>query len=394
MTSPFRGIRVARLIITLALITVVGCSHTPRFADAVRDLPPLPGIEASAAADEPAADLLGLDEAMRRFLVHYAPRDAHPQRRLTSLHEALRGAGTLGLQYDPFADGSAREVFHRGTANCLGYANLFVALAREAGLDARFQWLEVRPQWSHLGDRVARGLHVNVVVRLPDGNRYMVDIDPLQPGDVAGTHLLRDYQAAALHYNNLAVEAMEAGDMGLAWRESLRALRLAPDMAQLWVNVGVLYRHAEREDIAEEAWLRALELDSRERSAMNNLVLLYSRQGRDSERQRWEYALRQHRDSSPWYHASLAQHAGAQENWTAALVHYQRALKLLPDDSQLLKEAALVELRLGHNRRAEALLERALAAASLDSDVRALEGKLRVLQQARAQPPERGSTRM
>lgn len=394
MRTPVRTHLAEKLALTLALVFLVACTHAPRFADAVQALPPPPGIAPPTEFPEPAPDLLELDDAMRRFLVHYAPRDAHPQRRLSSLHEAIRGPGTLGLQYDPFADGSARDVFHRGTANCLGYANLFVALAREAGLDARYQWLEVRPQWSHLGDRVARGLHVNVLVRLPDGNRYMVDIDPLQPGDVAGSHLLQDHEAAALHYNNLAVEAMEAGEMGLAWQQSVRALHLAPDMAQLWVNLGVLYRHSGREDIAEEAWLRALELDARERSAMNNLVLLYQRQGREAERQRWATALLRHRDSSPWYHAALGQRAGVEDDWQAALEHYQRALKLLPDDSQLLKETALVELRLGNNRRAEALLQRALAAASLDRDVRALEGKLRVLQQARAQPVPRGTTRM
>lgn len=393
MPAPHRRFMSAILVL-LALAGVSGCTHAPRFAEAVEALPVLDGASRPTDAMAPSRDLLALDEDMRRFLVHYAPRDVHPQRRLNSLHEAIRGPGTLGLQYDPFADGGAREVFHRGTANCLGYAHLFVALAREAGLDARYQWLEVRPQWSHLGERVARGLHVNVVVRLPDGNRYMVDIDPLQPGEVAGTRLLRDHQAAALHYNNLAVEALEAGDLGLAWQQSVRALQLAPDMAQLWVNAGVLYRQAGRDDVAEEAWLRALQLDARERSAMNNLVLLYQRQGRDAERNRWELALRQHRDSSPWYHAALGQQAGMEADWTSARGHYRRALQLLPDDSQLLKEAALVELRLGNNTHAEALLRRALAAASLAGEIRALEGKLRVLQQARAQPSSLGTTRM
>ncbi len=32
------------------------------------------------------------------------------------------------------AGGGARDVFHRGSANCLSYASLFVALAREADL--------------------------------------------------------------------------------------------------------------------------------------------------------------------------------------------------------------------------------------------------------------------
>ena len=83
------------------------------------------------------------------------------------------------MRYDMSADGTAAEAFASGRANCLSYAHLFVALARYAGLDANYQSLTLRPEWSRHGDRVALRQHVNVRVDLRGGEQYMVDIDPV-----------------------------------------------------------------------------------------------------------------------------------------------------------------------------------------------------------------------
>jgi tetratricopeptide (TPR) repeat protein len=273
-------------------VSLAACASIDGPAAAARELPALlhggTAITlADAAATDPAPDLLALTPEMRQFVARYAPRGGGARQRMLSLHEAVKGQGSLGLAYDPFADGTAASVFRTGAANCLSFAHLFVALAREAGLDARYQWLEVRPQWTRLGERVAVRLHVNVMVRMPSGEQFMVDIDPLQSRDIAASRLLEDEDAAALDHNNIAMEALARGDFEAAWIRLARALQLSPGLPLLWVNLGVVYRHAAQLAEAEWALLQALAIDRGDRSAMNNLVVLYEQIGRDDDRDYW-----------------------------------------------------------------------------------------------------------
>ena len=69
-----------------------------------------------------------------------------------------------------------------------------------------------------------------------------------------------------------------------------RALRLAPDHAELWYELGDQYLHYGRilgaddwESQAERGFRRALELDSTFSAPINHLVALYARQGRTAE---------------------------------------------------------------------------------------------------------------
>ena len=71
------------------------------------------------------------------------------------------------------------------------------------------------------------------------------------------------------------------------------ALQLSPQMSHLWVNLGVVYRRADQHQAAEAAYLHALEVDSFDRSAMNNLMVLYDLLDREEEYLYWKIQSRQ-----------------------------------------------------------------------------------------------------
>lgn len=394
-------LRAAALLSCLLVSTA--CSTLDGPAVAAGQLPPLvhggsPVTLAEVASRSPTPDLLALTPEMQAFVARYAPPRGGARQRLLSLHEAVKGQGALGVAYDPVADGTAATVFRTGAANCLSFAHLFVALAREAGLDARYQWLEVRPQWTRLGERVAVRLHVNVMVRMPSGEQFMVDIDPLQSRDIAASKLLEDVDAAALDHNNIAIEALARGDLEVAWIQLARALQLSPGLSHLWVNLGAVYRHAGQFNEAEWSLFQALAIDRADRSAMNNLVVLYGQMGRAEERDYWVDRINRHRDRNPWYHAWLGDRAGEAGDWAAALAHYRVALKLHPDDSALLYATGIIHFRLQQYAAAERLIEQAIAAASLRSDIQGYRAQLEVVRQrqlAEVQPASgSGSTRI
>jgi Flp pilus assembly protein TadD len=348
---------------------------------AVERLPPLQWQQqvvtvADATAQAGTPDLLGIDDAMREFVARYAGDVRHPRQRLFNLHRAVKGAGMLDMQYDPFADGTAAEVFARGSANCLSYAHLFVALAREAGLDARYQWLKVRPQWTRVGEKAALRLHVNVLVDLPRDEHYMVDIDPLQSREIADAHPLSDAEGAALYHSNIAVDALADKDLALAWQHAVRALQLSPEMAHLWVNLGVIYRSAGQLAAAEHSYFQALKLDEGDSSAMNNLVVLFELQGRETERAYWMERVERHRQSNPYYHAWLGDRAAEAGDWDMALVHYRDAIALRPEDGRLFYSLGMIQYQRGDYEAATRRIDQAIERASLRGDIEAYRVQL------------------
>jgi Flp pilus assembly protein TadD len=359
--------------IALLAMTLCGCASSPVDSSAINRLSPLElddrSLSVAEAADRVShPEMLTLDQPMREFVALYTADLSSKRAKLMSLHRAVRGAGTLGIEYEPFAEGTAQEVFHRGSANCLSYANLFVALAREAGLQASYQWQEVRPQWSRVSDQVQIGLHVNVVVRLPGGKSFMVDIDPLPSSDISGSQALTDADARALYYNNIAMDALAREDLESAWYNVVRALQLSPNMSHFWVNLGALYRNAGQHREAEQSYLQALDLDFREYSAMTNLAVLYKIEGREQDHQYWLAKARYHRQSNPYYHAWQGDEAATQGEWQAALQHYNRAVALLPRDSQLHYVRGMIFYQLNDLDDAVVNLQEAIELATLVSD--------------------------
>ena len=360
--------RGAFLLFLPLLLALAACETTDAGRQARLEIAPLQVDGRLFTVDEALAvaspDVLAVSDAMRDFVALHTGSIHTPQSRLLALHGAIKSDAVLDMRYDPFAEGDAAATFARGTANCLSYAHMFIALAREAGLDARYQWMEVRPEWHRIGERVAVRLHVNVHVKTRDGGEFMIDIDPLSRSEVAGARLMTDEEGLALYHNNLAITALAEERPAEAWQEIVRGLREAPALSQLWVNLGAIYRFVGQDAEAERAYFRALEIDRGDRSAMNNLVVLYEHQGRDDEASFWLDRLARYRDRNPYYHASLGDAAMREGDWDAAVEHYSRARRLQPDDGQLIYSQGVAEYRRGNLKAAERLVSRAIEKAS------------------------------
>jgi Flp pilus assembly protein TadD len=366
-------------VIPVALLLLLSACVTSGPAPLpLSQLPPLQyqgrevGLEA-VPARAPTPQLLAVDDAMQAFVARYTGDATHSRQRLLNLHSAISGSATLGVDYDPAAEGSASEVFRSQQANCLAYANLFIALARDAGLDARYQWVEVRPQWTRMGERVAVRLHVNTVVHLSRHDRFMVDLDPLPARDITGSSEISDGDAQALYHSNIAMDALAGEQLEKAWLNAMRALQLSPHMPHLWVNLGVVYRWSEQYAAAETAYLQALAIDEYERSAMNNLMVLYGLQGREEERAYWASNVERYRDNNPYYHAWLGDQSAEEGDWRGALGHYREALALTPRDPQLLFSVGLIYRELGELKAALRYVDEAREYAALTSERRRYE---------------------
>lgn len=378
---PHLGKAVLLLLLSTLLVTLSACANRMPRHEALAQITPLHSAGSTIEVSDidflaATPDLLGLDDDMRKFVETYTGHLRHDRQRMVQLHQSIKSNAILDINYAPDAEGGASDVFHRGTANCLSYANLFVALAREAGLNAKYQWVRVRPQWTRIGERVAVRLHVNVVVKLRSGVEYVVDIEPLTAAERTGTRLLSDNDAFALYHNNIAMEALARSELDQAWAHSVRALHINPKMALLWVNLGAIYRLAGQHEEAERSYLYALQLKPGNRSAMNNLVVLYDLDGREADSKYWSDRVARYRLSNPYYHAWLGDKAGEAGDWSQALMHYTDALRLEPGKTHLQYEVGAIHYNLGNLDEAARYMAMAIKSSTLRIDIERYQAQL------------------
>ena len=212
------------------------------------------------------------------------------------------------------------------------------------------------------------GLHVNVTVKMRGGLEYVADIDPLESRDITGNHVISDRDAEALYHSNIAMRALAQENLTDAWAHAVRAVQLSDEMPHLWVNLGAVYRSSGQHSEAEQSYLYALSLDGRDRSAMNNLAVLYRMQARDEEAAYWRKQIAHYQQSNPYYHAWEGDRSSEAGNWTVALMHYQRAVLLGPSDSHLLYATGLIQYQLEDYEAASRLISEAIDHATLRSE--------------------------
>ena len=301
-------------------------------------------------------EVFALDAEMRALLAPLADiRD--PRHKLLTLSEALEQHGMFSREYAEVTR-TASAAFHDRQGNCLSFTMLFVALAREAGLTASYQTVQVQPTWANDG-QVVIASHVNAVVRTGFGEETIVDFNIRA---ATGDHVSRrvsDAYALGLFYTNLGAEALLRGEYAASLTYLREAAQVYPKIAGLWVNLGVLYSRQRRYEHAEAAYLRALEIDEDERSALANLVVVYGALGEPELAEVYRERVRGYRERNPYYHYAVAARAYEQQQFPDALAALRKALRLKPDEHEFYELRGQALTAMGKQRDAEQSFERA-----------------------------------
>ena len=125
-----------------------------------------------------------------------------------------------------------------------------------------------------------------------------------------------------------------------------------PDIAGLWVNLGVLYARHGKYEHAEAAYLRALEIDDDEPSALTNLALVYDALGETELAAEYRERVQGYRERNPYYHFALATRAYEEQQFADALASVRKALRLKPDEHEFYTLRGEVQAALGKSRDA------------------------------------------
>ena len=269
----------------------------------------------------------------------------------------------LRLEYHDDATQTVEQAYLNRRVNCLTYTLVFLALAREAGLDAYPQEIDETLSWQQRGDIVYRSNHVNAAVRL-GAQRYVVDVGSSFVIGRHPAHAISEQRLLAQYYNNRAAQLMFQDDLPAALAHADIAIELDPTYPNTWSNTGVLRLHSGDLAGAEQAYATALSLAPEHSSALFNLVALYKRSGDLKRETQYRHRLDKVQSRDPFHQFLLAVQFERQGSYAQAIKRYQHAIRLYGDEHRFYHGLARAYARMGNSRRASRALQRALALTS------------------------------
>jgi len=372
-------------IVLVATTLVAGCATappTPAAQAITRDmlLEARPLVGEGVVSSLPDTDVLALDPQMHLFLDRFVDARQSDYTKLRQLLYAIIDEGSFGLEYDDQTR-TAAETFHVQRGNCLSFTNMFVAMARELGIDARYQEVDIPPDWTVQGGAFVLNRHVNVLVDLgyPGKGKRVVDFNMDDFRTSYDKREVHDRRAVAHYYNNMGVDRMLAGETVEALLNFRKAIENDQNFSPPWGNLGTLYRRNGLLAYAERAYLKALDANSGDIVAMSNLADLYGQQGEAERAAGYQQRVDAHRMSNPYYRYRLAREAFLAEDYDASIGHLKYSVRKKKNEDTFYFLMGLSYLKKGDESAARQWMEKAEQVAEDDDLQRNYHSKLEML---------------
>jgi len=318
--------------------------------------PPPPVV---AEVPVPPEQVLAVPASLRALLQERViSRSAPGEPRMRSLVEFLFDDDGISLFYAHDADLTVAQAWDARKANCLTFTLLTVALAREAGLDAYGQEIPKTLSWYSEGDMVYFSNHVNVGIRI-GMHRYTLDVASDRVLSRDPPERIDDRRLLAIYYSNRAANLLAANRLAEADAHIQAALRSDGQYATAWSNAGVIRLRAAHGDEAEQAFLRALELDRTHDASLVNLASLYGNRGDAVRQAEYHRRIERIRQRNPFHYFMLALDDEKRGDYAGAAEHYRRAIKLYEGEHRFHFGLARAYLHLGEAAKAGEALRRA-----------------------------------
>ena len=378
------GTSSVRSLITAALLPVLtSCSLSLKLPES--DAPPLYLLDTeqvfSADTELPEIEEVGILDVspeMRAF-VESGIRRASDELTVQNLLRHMTDAGYYDGTYERELTLTAKETFAQREGNCFAFTSLFIALARELGLNAQFQRVVDSSIYDARNGVLENQEHINVLIRPRKGGRLSVDELVVDFNFAAPksnhTRAISDTQAHALYYNNFAVSHFLDGNNLMAWAYLVKAFEKDPLNSFIWVNLGTLFQNLDKFEEAEVANRFALQLNSRSVPAMSGLKMALESLGRFQDATALQPRIQRFRARNPFYHLALAQRDIAEEHYRGAIDHLNTAIDL-SKNQRFYSLRARVYRTLGESELALADLVAAVALATSPGEMNQLQLQL------------------
>ena len=382
------------IAIPIAIIVLLsGCQSTaPVMLFPPEQLLVAPALKGEVTEPETAEQIFALPQHTRFELLRLISSTDSIEERTTSVLKLILSYAQDGLLYDNAATKTASETIAAGRANCLSLSILAYSMAKELGMTAVFQDVQIPEYWtSELSQTWLNG-HVNL--RLQHGRALrgapgfvllakdiVVDFDPYSLKQQFPEHAISVNRIVAMFYNNKAAVAFASGNDAQAYRYYQAAIEADAYYAPSWSNLGVLYRTNQMHNLAERSYQQSLTLDPSSTNTLANLAYLHRQRGEIAKAEPLEKRVMAKRRTNPYYHLMLGDEAYKGQSYDTAISHYEKAVALDDKNHEAYFGLARSYYAIQNNQQAASYMLKATRNAPSAYDQQRYRHKLAVLNQ-------------
>ncbi|MEM6796154.1 MAG: tetratricopeptide repeat protein [Acidobacteriota bacterium] len=301
---------------------------------------------------------LNTDEEMRAWARKVIPAGMPEPDRLKLLLELLHESSRFDFEYQAGYTATVPETFRNGRYNCLSFSMLFVELARSLGLPASYLSIRRDHSFRRDGDLVVLTRHITAGYG-GFADRTVLEFDVGPEVDYQAAVSITDTEALALFYSNRGAELLRNDQLEAATDKLRIAVLLAPEIAQSWVNLGVVHRRLDRFVEARDAYERAAALERDNIAAYQNMVILLRRSGELEAAQELIDLLDSHGNRNPFTYLTLGDFSLEDGRLSEAGNFYKKAHRLARGEADTNAAIGLWALLVGKTARAESWLRKA-----------------------------------
>ena len=313
--------------------------------------------------------IFALDNEMKEMVATELKTERNMNKRTLKLIDNIFANNEKSISYEKNANVTARDAYHNNAANCLSLTIMAYALATEAGLNARFQQIDIPEYWVRNGQYNLLTGHINLLVNnrlirkniISERHGLQIDFDPQASKSTFKKNIIDKNTVLAMFYNNKGAESLVDADYITAYGYLKAAVLIAPSFSPAWSNLGILYKLTDQYREAKVAYRYAITLDNDNLTALENLAILLSQQGNIEDAQVIKQQLHLKRRKNPYYYALLADEAFNKGQISQAIQLYNKAIKLERRAHEFYYRLATVYSHTGEVRLAKKALTRAIA---------------------------------
>ncbi|WP_339723726.1 hypothetical protein [uncultured Paraglaciecola sp.] len=327
------------------------------------------------------------EESQHHFLDYY----------YAQTNQATEGHIRLYNYIDNFLDGfdykgktyNAHLASTERAGNCLSLAVLTKAYASLVNLDIEFRKVNSAPIYQRNVGVMTISSHIQSHLYAPQKakenkhsinvlrSKIIIDYFPSSNRYIGG--VVEDVDFIAMYYQNLAAEAIVEGEFDLAYSLLSAAMELSPNNSETLNTLAVLHKITGNKSLAEVIYLSGIQGSHSSVSMLSNYILLLKEQNRLEEVALMKAKYSEIRDDNPYRWFDLANQAYVQENYSQALIYYQKSIQTAPYLHESFFGQAKTYFHLGMRRKAKISMEKAAELAFKPSDEKLYLAKLNSL---------------
>ncbi|MCK8043890.1 hypothetical protein MSG37_03255 [Shewanella sp. 1CM18E] len=292
-----------------------------------------------------------------------------------------------GFKYADNVTRTASETFNDREGNCLSLVVLTAALAEVVDVKVEFQDIGIPPIWDRQGGFYLVNGHINLVLLPQEKDNVFnlstrsIQIDFLPERAMQGYNKQRVNKSTviSMFYNNLAAEALVAGDYDKTYSLLKLALNEQSHFLPALNTLAVLYRYKRMNHEAEALYRYALTVSPEDMNALNNYAIMLAAQDRLEEWADVHRVLELARIRNPYYYYGMAQQAYLDRQYQDALAWYKRAIAKADYRHEFYFGLSRTYWVTGDEKRAQQNLQKALSLTKDDRNKQRYQSKLQAM---------------